>query len=373
MKLEIVTRNHDRPFGLPRYSQSLRKCLEDAGVDFRIAVPSPPGLARPLASLMKAVGADLDTFLTSFPLSISLAEDSVKHFTEETLATLLRFSNFERTIVTVHDISPDWLVDRSVLGSYRYPIYRLFHRLSLAGLREADLIITDTQHIKEQLVAAIGYDERRIVVIPLGVAHDLFRPQSAPPAALNALGLDGDRPYILHVGTDAPRKNVPGVIKAFAQVNRRMPNLLLVKVGKPAWMTEHQKVQDLIRELDLESSFVAIGHVSDEDLAVLYNGATLLVYPSFYEGFGLPVLEAMACGTPVITSNTSCLPEVAGNAAITVDPYDVEALAGAMHRVLADADLQQDLRRRGLERAAGFTWERTAQETVQVYREVQKS
>ena len=110
--------------------------------------------------------------------------------------------------------------------------------------------------------------------------------------------------------------------------------------------------------------------MTDQELALLYNGAALLVYPSFYEGFGLPPLEAMACGTPVITSNTSCLPEVAGDAALLVDPAGTEEIAGAISEVLTNSELREDLRARGLERAAGFTWERTARETVAVYREV---
>jgi glycosyltransferase involved in cell wall biosynthesis len=122
--------------------------------------------------------------------------------------------------------------------------------------------------------------------------------------------------------------------------------------------------------LGLENHMHFMGFVPEDDLPALYNGADLFAFPSLYEGFGLPVLEAMACGTPVITSNVSSLPEVAGNAALLVDPYNVDELAGAIRRILSDPALAADLRARGLERARQFSWERTAQETLEVYRNV---
>ena len=153
-------------------------------------------------------------------------------------------------------------------------------------------------------------------------------------------------------------------------IKKKMPHVRPVKVVTPEYMPKFPQLKQLIPELALERSFQFINHPPGEDLVAAYNIADLFVFPSPYQGFGLPVLEAMACGTPVVCSNVSSLPEVVGEAAVTVDPCDVEALAEAMHRVLADADLQQDLRRRGLERAAGFTWEQTARETAVVYQEV---
>jgi len=153
-------------------------------------------------------------------------------------------------------------------------------------------------------------------------------------------------------------------------IKKKMPDVRPVKVVTPEYMPKFPQLKQLIPELALERSFQFINHPPGEDLVAAYNIADLFVSPSPYQGFGLPVLEAMACGTPVVCSNAASLPEVVGDAAVTVDPNDVEALGEAMHRVLADADLQQDLRRRGLERAAGFTWEQTARETLPLYEEV---
>jgi len=153
-------------------------------------------------------------------------------------------------------------------------------------------------------------------------------------------------------------------------VKKKMPDVRPVRVFTSEYMPKFPQLKQLIPELALERSFQFINHPPGEDLVAAYDIADLFVFPSPYQGFGLPVVEAMACGTPVVCSNTSSLPEVVAEATVTVDPCDVEALAAAMHRVLADEDLQQDLSRRGLERAAGFTWERTARRTLEVYREL---
>jgi glycosyltransferase involved in cell wall biosynthesis len=149
-----------------------------------------------------------------------------------------------------------------------------------------------------------------------------------------------------------------------------MPNVKLIKVGSPEYLGHLEQLKQLTYELSLEGSVLFLDHPPEEDLVALYNLAALFVFPSLYEGFGLPPLEAMACGTPVVCSHAASLPEVVGDAALMVDPYDVDGLAAAMERVLRDADLRQDLRERGLARASQFTWERTARQTVAVYREV---
>jgi glycosyltransferase involved in cell wall biosynthesis len=139
-------------------------------------------------------------------------------------------------------------------------------------------------------------------------------------------------------------------------------------VGARKW--KYSPIFETVKQLGLENHVHFMGFVPEDELPALYNGADLFVFPSLYEGFGLPVLEAMACGTPVITSNVSSLPEVAGNAALLVDPYNVDELADAMRRILSDPALAADLRARGLERAQQFSWERTAQETLAVYKHV---
>ena len=145
---------------------------------------------------------------------------------------------------------------------------------------------------------------------------------------------------------------------------------MILKIGTPEYIPQYQKLKALIQDLSLEDNVTFINHPTEEDLVAFYNVADLFVFPSIYEGFGLPPLEAMACGTPVVCSNAASLPEVVGDAAITFDPYDTAAIAGAMQRVLEDPELAAELRQKGLARASQFTWERTARETIAVYQKV---
>jgi glycosyltransferase involved in cell wall biosynthesis len=206
-----------------------------------------------------------------------------------------------------------------------------------------------------------------VMVIP-EAANARYR-QLDPDAVAPALGRYGvEPPYILYVGSLEKRKNLPRLLQAYARLRQDLPGWKLVIVGARKWKSA--PIFDTLSRLGLEPYVHFTGFVEEDDLPALYNGADLFCFPSLYEGFGLPVLEAMACGTPVVTSSTSSLPEVAGEAALLVDPYDVEAIAAAMRRVLSDPELAQDLRARGLARAAQFTWERTARETIAVYERV---
>ena len=174
-------------------------------------------------------------------------------------------------------------------------------------------------------------------------------------------------PYFLCVGTIEPRKNLSRVMEAFAQLRLRGSPHRLLLVGKAGPLAA--PILAAATRLGLDDAIQFTGFVAEEDLAVLYSGATAFVYPSLYEGFGLPPLEAMSCGCPVITSNCSSLPEVVGAAGLQVDPYDVPALTVAMERVMTDQALADNLRYRGLERARGFTWQRCIEQTALAYKQ----
>ena len=162
---------------------------------------------------------------------------------------------------------------------------------------------------------------------------------------------------------------MPALVRAFCQLKQEtgIPHRLVL-AGKKGWIFE--SIYTEVEQLGLQDEVIFTGYVPDEDLPYLYNGASLFAYPSFYEGFGLPPLEAMACGCPVVTSNTSSLPEVVGDAGLMVDPLRSDELAGAMARVLEDSDLAAAMRTKGLARAATFSWERCARETLSIYRDV---
>ena len=233
----------------------------------------------------------------------------------------------------------------------------------------ADMIIAISNHTKRDLVTHLGVSEKKIRVIHCAVSR-AFRPieSSAIRPVLAKYGLPHDG-YLLYVGNIEPRKNLVRLLQAYSLMKGRGTFCHpLILCGGSGW--KNKEVYDCVQRLSLDKEVKFIGYVPDEDLSVLMSGATLFVYPSLYEGFGLPPLEAMACGTPVVTSNSSSIPEVVGDAALMVDPHDVEGLSAAIERVLADKDLRVDLRRKGLARAKLFSWDEVALQTLQVYSEV---
>ncbi len=208
----------------------------------------------------------------------------------------------------------------------------------------------------------------RFTVIPLAAGKQ-FHPltESEVKPVLERLGFKF--PYILYIGSLEPRKNLLRLLEAYNQLLDWSSHWHLVIVGaRNIWKSE--PLEKFVGEHNLQSHIHFPGYIPDDELPALYNGADLFVFPSLYEGFGLPVLESMACGTPVVTSNTSSLPEVAGDAALLVDPYNVEEIAGAMQLILSDVEFAIDLRSRGLERAKKFTWEKTASQTIAVYEQL---
>ena len=238
---------------------------------------------------------------------------------------------------------------------------------------QADAVITISKSAKQDVVEHLGLAPSQVHVVYGGVDSS-YRPlpHTVVAETSSSVGLVPQE-YILSVGTIEPRKNLVRLIQAYHQVRRKFPLLTpkLVHAGMKGWM--YQDVLTQVHTLDLEDDVIFLGRVESELLPVLYNGARLFVYPSIYEGFGLPVLEAMACGAPVITSNTSSLPEVAGDAAILVDPYDVTQIAAAMEQMLTDKDQRDTLKQRGLARSAQFTWEATARKTLKVYEDISRN
>jgi glycosyltransferase involved in cell wall biosynthesis len=229
-----------------------------------------------------------------------------------------------------------------------------------------DAVITVSRQSCQDLIKYLPVNPKKINVIPEAASlhfHPLNEAEYLP--ALERHGIR--RPYILSVGSLEPRKNLLRLLEAYARLEGSRPSLVIAG-ARNYWKSS--PVVETVSRLGLEQHVRFTGYVEDADLPALYSAASLFVFPSLYEGFGLPVLEAMACGTPVVTSSVSSLPEVAGDAALLVDPRDVDAIASAMRRILDDSDLAADLRARGLARAAQFSWERTARETLAVYEKV---
>jgi len=265
-----------------------------------------------------------------------------------------------RSVITIHDLVfmlyPHFLTKDAA---------RYYGQIDQA-VRRTDAIIAVSQATKRDIMRLLGVPENKVTVI-YEAANPIFRPLKTPDLRQRVrgrFGIPGE--FILFVSTIEPRKNVPTLLRAFRQFRdayRREVKLVLA--GEKGWLFD--EVFRLVTELKLEKEAIFLGRVSTEELLWLYNTAEALVAPSIYEGFGLPPLEAMACGTPVIVSNVSSLPEVVGDAGILIDPTCPEELAVAMERILSDSELRASLIEKGLKRAALFSWDKAAQETLALY------
>ena len=295
-----------------------------------------------------------------------LASADVYHSALYPLPEPVRRRRGLRRFVTIYDVIPllrpelfSWGGDRMIRGV-------------LASVGPEDTILTISHATKQDLLQVHPIAPERVVVTHLAADSHRFHPcddRERITAVLRRYGIP-DAPYVLSVGTLEPRKNVVHLIRSFAELVRaeRIPDLHLVLTGGQGWDYEPIFAEaERLREVRDRIHFT--GYADDVDLAPLYSGALAFVYPSLYEGFGLPVLEAMQCGTPVITSSTSSLPEVVGDAGLLVDPQDGAALCQAMLALYEDADRRAELSSRAVARAGRFSWERCAHETVAAYRQ----
>jgi glycosyltransferase involved in cell wall biosynthesis len=288
-------------------------------------------------------------------------------------ADLYHFPNFiippgtpGRVVVTVHDIAfvryPEFTEERNL---------RYLRTCIRSTLARADHVITDSEFSRGEILEHYGLPEERVSAVWLAV-DDRFREPAPPETVAEYLGSKGLPPkYLLSVCTLEPRKNLIGLVKAYRLFRARNPDLddiRLAIVGARGW-----KDDSIVEELqapDLRDSVILVGYVGHRDLPLVYRGATAFVFPSLYEGFGMPPAEAMACGIPTACSNAASLPEVVGDAAVTFDPGDTEAMTDAMVRVVRDTALRERLSREGPQRVRRFDWRGTTRSTLDIYRRV---
>lgn len=256
-----------------------------------------------------------------------------------------------KTVAFIHDLTtilyPDYhLLKNKILYHFRFKNIK----------KHADVVLTNSKHTKNDIIQHLGISNDRIVVTPFGV-DEMFKPTK---------GSMIEAPYICYLGTIEPRKNLENLFKAFKRLKDQeaIPHKLVL-IGKDGWF--YEDIYKVMRELNLENDVVRLGFVPDEELPGLLSGAELFVYPSFYEGFGLPVLEAMACGTPVVTSRVSSLPEVGGEAVKYCNPDSYKDIAEKMFEFLKSWTEREKYSKLGLERAKKFTWENCARKHLNVY------
>lgn len=262
----------------------------------------------------------------------------------------------KKTVVTIHDLGHLYFPDA-------YP-RRMRHYITWATRRNARVashILADSEATKQDIIAKLGVSPERLTVVYPGVSS-VFQPVTDADALREVQRRYCLPPsYILHVGTLQPRKNVLRLLEAFALAKERSHlQETLVLAGRRGWMPDAIER----RLAEMKDTVAMVGYVGDEDLPALYSGATAFVLPSLFEGFGMPAVEAMACGAPVIAADTSSLPEVVGEAGVLVDPLDVEAITRAIQQVCAEQELRESLRVRGLAQAKKFTWDAAAKKTL---------
>jgi glycosyltransferase involved in cell wall biosynthesis len=302
------------------------------------------------------------------PIEALIGQQDLFHATDFVLPPTLAST---RTLLTVHDLSFIRDPDSATPGLRRY-----LSTVVPRSVGASQHVLADSQATKDDVVELYDTAPDKITVLYSGVdARFTPQKQRGEEERIRHRYKLGHQPFILSLGTLQPRKNYSRLISAFARVadvskwiDGRPVSHKLVIVGKQGWLFDSIKAD--ISRLGVRTRIVFPGYVDDEDLPALYRAADLFVFPSLYEGFGLPPLEAMACGTPVITSNVSSLPEVVGDAGLTVNPTDIYALANAMGQVLQDTQLRQRMIQRGLERAGEFTWLRAARQLRQVYQQL---
>jgi glycosyltransferase involved in cell wall biosynthesis len=272
------------------------------------------------------------------------------------------------TLLTVHDVIP--LTFREAQGRFtNLFLYRPGMRLAT---RLNDVVVTVSEFSKQDMCSKLGVPLQKVRVINNGLRNP-YEPDEATVAQVNKkIGKFVDGKFILYVGGIHERKNVVGLIHAFARFVSQtgFPGKLLVtgNVSGAPYQVKMKAIHDAaVQETGMQDRVIFTGFIPDAELDCLMQQALFLVYPSFYEGFGIPVLEAMQVGTPVITSSTTAMPEVAGNAALLVDPSDINAIAEAMSRLLKDEVLRRELGEKGKQRAKGYTWEKTARQYLGLY------
>ena len=317
----------------------------------------------------------LSNLLTRFPTSLTgqlltsyLGSPDIIHGTNYSVYPLSRGAR----VITIYDVS------FALYPEYATSVSKAYFNVVKRCLKWTDLIITISESSKRDIINYFKVSEKIVWVTPLASRYPIFintaEPAPDSKARLHAFckqeasqNFDIEKPYLLFVGTLEPRKNITAIIQAFNQLKseQKIEHQLLL-VGSKGWL--YEPILEAINQSSYRDDIHHLDYVSDSSMIDLYKGATLFVYPSHYEGFGLPVLEAMSLGCPVITSNTSSIPEVAGDAAIMVSPADVEELANALYQVINSPSLRQTLRQAGYKQAATFSWKRTAQSTISAYR-----
>ena len=358
MRTALLTNFHLKT-GMGKYAFELYKNLKNK-IEVDLIGPIGPDEVKGVREIKEPKLPFLSKTLNAYfyypRITKSLDNYDIYHLTSEFITRAAKFK--KPSVVTVTDIIFLKIGDSPFFTRY-------FLKKSLEHLKSAERIISISEYTKKDIIDFFDIDEKKIVVTLLGV-DEIFKKRDKLKCR-KSLDLPEDKRIILNVGSEEPRKNIPLLIKSFHKLQKNMDDLILIRVGE-----KRPEITALVRELGLENKVRHFSNVPEEKLALFYSASDLFVFPSYYEGFGLPPLEAMASGCPVITSNKTSLPEVVGDAGILIDPMDGDKLTEKMNEILTNDKIRNDLILSGLKRARKMTWKRTAKETLKVYEGVLK-
>jgi glycosyltransferase involved in cell wall biosynthesis len=335
-------------FGISRYSYEIQKRMP--GIVFNNI--SCPWVPHPLlGGILKGVFLPINGFTQS-------KKGHIKHIASQGYAFTAPFLRKGPVILTVHDLIP-WTY---------YKIRTPTWKANIRSIRKIEHIIAISEYTKNELMIQLEIPEEKIHHIPDGVDNRKFHPVLDP---LRPSYLHPEDKVVLYVGSEEPRKNISVVLRALKDLTREIPEVKLIKAGGSGGDMFRQQCIDEINRLDLAKNVIFTGEVSDVELLALFNIADVFVFPSLIEGFGLPPLEAMACGCPVIASDRTSLPEVIGDAGILLDPEDPVVWRNAMFRILDEPATRETMRQKSLRQAAMFSWDSCAMKTYELYCEAE--
>lgn len=372
LKIDLITRSYGNSInGLSRYDRNLIEGLKKRE-DIHVEIQQVQGPRNYINDRLRGVrGLDLATFLEVYPLSLPSVQGDLGHITTNSQAMALRRKPRVPVIVTVHDIIHYTYRHDLHLSAYNHVVDRLASRLAAHNLRYASHIISVSGFTKNELVRHIGIPAESISIIPLGIDGRIFRPLVVPAAFYDKYGLDPRVPYILHVSSEEPRKNIDTLLHAWVHVQKQHPGAMLLKVGRCLHPRERIRLLKLIANLKISESVRFIDEVPEQDLVLFYNAACAFAFPSLSEGFGFPVMEAMACGTPVVCSDAPALTELVAGIGLQHPTTDIVGLSSHLCTLLEGCCHQgREAYAPGLKRASQYSWERTIEETCRVYQRV---
>ncbi|HEU4691999.1 MAG TPA: glycosyltransferase family 1 protein [Vicinamibacterales bacterium] len=366
MRVAIDTRKiHD--FGIGTYIRNLLRQLAriDRDTEYVLLCREPDlGIAAQLGPNFRSVREPSPNYSLReqihVPWVLRRERPDVYHAPHYVLPPAVRC----RSVVTIHDcihlMFPQYLPNKAAYAYARASMW--------AAARRSDRILTVSEASKRDILSLFNVKPEKIVVVYNAIDEHFSTTPSEEHVARIRERYQLDHKFVLYVGNIKPHKNLVRLIEAFSELRRTHDDLKLLIIGDE--ISKLPALRRAVHRHKLHKHVRFLGYLKDDTLTVLYRLASVFVFPSLYEGFGLPPLEAMASGTPVVTSNVSSLPEVTGDAAVLVDPYDVDSIGNGIRRILDDPRLAEELRIKGLKRAREFSWERSVEKTLRVYREV---